>query len=86
MVIKTRDFPPWGSKFIKKITSFGNNLAFKYQYNLAFSVFTGKLLYLPLSNFYGKSQVVLLTEMVKVLSMESRIKIIFVGQTKFMKR
>ena len=37
----------------KKYISFGNNPAFKYQYNLAFYVCTGKLLYLPISNFYA---------------------------------
>ena len=37
----------------EKYISFGNNLAFKYQNNLAFYICTGKLLYLPFSNFYG---------------------------------
>ena len=37
---------------LQKYMSFGNNLALKYQYNLAFYVFTGKLLYLPLFNSY----------------------------------
>ena len=36
----------------KKYLSFGNNLAFKNQYKWAFYVCAGKLLYLPLSNFY----------------------------------
>ena len=36
----------------EKYLSFGNNLAFKYQYNFAVYVYTGKLLYLPLFNFY----------------------------------
>ena len=40
--------------FIKqqKINKLWKQPSFKYQYNLAFNVYTGKLLYLPLSNFY----------------------------------
>ena len=37
----------------RKYISFGNKLDFKYQYNLAFYICTGKLLYVPLCNFYG---------------------------------
>ena len=40
----------------EKYMSFGNNLAFKYQYILAFNICTVKLLYLPWSNFYVKTQ------------------------------
>ena len=33
--------------------SFGNNLIFKYKYNLAFYILNGKLLCLPLYNLFG---------------------------------
>ena len=37
----------------ERYVSFDNSLVFKYQYNLAFYAFTGKLFYLLLYNFYG---------------------------------